>query len=246
MIPIPTAASAFLAGIVTFLAPCTLPLVPAYLGFLTGATQGQPTVSRRRIMLAAVSFILGFSLIFVVLGSLVGFLGSAAGNFRRVIERVGGVFILLFGLSLLGLFRIPFLQRTARLRLRGLPRLPMAPRSFLFGVILASGWTPCIGPILGTILFLAASTTSVGSGAGLLAVYAAGLAVPFLLVALFYSQAAKIISRLTSLTRGIEMVAGVFLVFLGILFLAGRMAAFIGSAYRVLDFINYDALYRFF
>lgn len=246
MIPIPTAASAFLAGIVTFLAPCTLPLVPAYLGFLSSATQGQPTVSRRRIILAAVSFILGFSLVFIVLGSLVGFLGSAAGSYRRVIERVGGIFILLFGISLLGLFRIPVLQRTLQLRLGGLPRLPVGPRSFLFGVILASGWTPCIGPILGTILFLAASTTSVGSGAGLLAVYAAGLAVPFLLVALFYSQAAKVIARLARLTRGIEIVAGLFLVFIGFLFLTGRTTAFIGSAYRVLDFINYDALYQFF
>lgn len=246
MIPIPTAASAFLAGIVTFLAPCTLPLVPAYLGFLSGTTQGQPTVSRRRIVFAAVAFILGFSLVFILLGSLVGFLGSAAGNLRRVIERVGGVIILLFGLSLLGLFRIPFLHRTVQLRLGGLPRLPVGPRSFLFGVILASGWTPCIGPILGTILFLAASTTTVGSGAGLLAVFAAGLAIPFLLVALFYSQAAKVIARLTRLTRGIEIAAGLFLVFISFLFLTGRTTAFIGIAYRALDFINYDALYRFF
>lgn len=247
MIPIPSLASAFVAGLVTFLAPCTLPLVPAYLGFLSG-TVGSPRQPRVRWRVLSAGFFLmvGFGLVFTILGSFAGFLGASAGPARLLIQRIGGVIIIVLGLSMLGVLRIPLLQRTMRPRIRGLARVPPAPRAFLFGVILASGWTPCIGPILGTVLFLAASTATTGQGAFLLAVYSVGLALPFLLVALFYSQALRAIARLGRLTKAIEIVAGVFLVFIGVLFLTGRMTAFIGSAYRTLDFINYDALYRFF
>lgn len=246
MIPIPSAAAAFLAGLVTFLAPCTLPLVPAYVGFLSGTTVGEAVVRRRRVLAAALLFVLGFSVVLVTLGSLAGLLGAAAGTARLVIQRVGGVIVILLGLGMLRIFRIGILRRTFRVRAPGIARLPPGPRAFLFGVILASGWTPCVGPILGTILFFAGSTATVGTGATLLAIYAAGLAVPFLLVALFFGQAAKIIARVSRLSRGIEIVAGLFLIFLGWLFLADRVGLFITGTYRAFDFINYDALYKFF
>lgn len=248
MIPSPSLAAAFVAGLVTFLAPCTLPLVPAYLGFLSSTVRAGRTQShaRWRMVVSAFFLMLGFSVVFVLLGSLAGLVGVAAGPLRNVLQRVGGVIIIVFGLSLLGLLRLPFLQRTVHARIPGLKKLPAGPRAFLFGVILASGWTPCIGPILGTILFLAASTTTTIQGALLLAVYSVGLAVPFLLVAFFYSRATRFIVRIAPLTRSIEVVAGLVLMFIGFLFLTGRMTAFIGSAYRALDFINYDALYTFF
>lgn len=246
MIPIPSAAAAFLAGLVTFLAPCTLPLVPAYVGFLGGTAAGERAVSRRRILTGALLFVLGFSAVLVTLGSLAGFLGAAAGTARIVIQRVGGVIVIALGLSMLGLFRIPLFQRTVQARIPGLKRLPAGPRAFLFGVILASGWTPCVGPILGTILFLAGSTATVGTGATLLAVYAAGLAVPFLLVALFFERASRLIARVARLSRGIEVVAGLFLVMIGVLFVTDRIGFFISGTYRALDFINYDTLYNFF
>jgi cytochrome c-type biogenesis protein len=250
MISIPSLGAAFLAGLVTFVAPCTLPLVPAYLGFLSGViTPADARRSRGRILTAAVLLVAGFSVVFVIFGSLVGLVGSTARDAalaRLWIQRVGGVIIIVLGLSMLGVLRIPALQRTLRLRAPRLGRLPMGPRAFLFGVILASGWTPCVGPILGTILFLAASTATVTAGALLLTAFSVGLALPFLLVAVFYGQAARAIARLSRVTRTIEVVAGAFLVFLGYLFVTDRMAAFIASAYRLLDFIQYDALYRFF
>lgn len=246
MISVPSVVSAFVAGLVTFLAPCTLPLVPAYLGFLSGTAARGQLPSRRRILGVAALFILGFSIVFIVLGSLAGFLGILAGPARTVIQRIGGVVIILLGLSMLGLFRIPLFQRTVQARLPGTARLPVGLRAFLFGVILASGWTPCVGPILGAILFLAASSATVGAGATLLGVYSLGLAVPFLLAALFCGQAARVIARVAPLAKIIEIAAGLFLVFVGVLFVTNRVTAFIAGAYRALDFINYDALYRFF
>ncbi|TSC73098.1 MAG: cytochrome c-type bioproteinis protein [Parcubacteria group bacterium Gr01-1014_38] len=246
MISVPLLISAFVAGVVTFLAPCTLPLVPVYLGFLSGTTAGERTPNRRRILWIALLFILGFSIVFVTLGSLAGLFGTSAGPARGFIQRVGGAVIILLGLSMLGVVRIPLLQRTMQARIPSVRRLPSGLRAFLFGVILGSGWTPCIGPILGTILFFAASTATVGTGALLLAVYSVGLSLPFLAVALFYSQAARVIARIASLTRGIEILAGVLLMFIGFLFVTDRMTVFIGASYRALDFLDYDALYRFF
>lgn len=242
---IPSYAAAFVAGLVTFLAPCTLPLVPAYITFLGGANHRAAT-PRRQILWTALLFILGFSLVFMIFGGLAGFFGTVLGPARLLLQRIGGIIVIVLGLSMLGVLRLPFLQRSFQARVPGLARLPAGRRSFLFGIILGSGWTPCVGPILGTILFLAASTTTVLSGISLLAVYSLGLAVPFLIVALFYSRAAHLIARVAPLSRGIEIVAGLFLLFLGYLFLTDRMTLFIARTYQLLDFINYDALYRFF
>lgn len=246
MIAVPSLVSAFIAGLVTFIAPCTLPLVPAYLGVLTGAGVGEARQSRRRMLRAAFLFVLGFSVVFVLLGSLAGLVGVAAAPVRLVIQRVGGVLIIVLGLSMLGVLRLPLLRRSFQARLPGLGRLPRSLRAFLFGVVLASGWTPCVGPILGTILLLGTFQQTVSQGALLLGVYSVGLAIPFLLVALFYGQATKLIARAGRVARGIEIAAGLFLVFLGVLFVTDRQTAFISGAYRLLNFINYDALYRFF
>lgn len=217
--------SALLGGVLTFLAPCTLPLIPAYIGFLGGVSShgNKPHNSaamRRRIHGNALLFVLGFSLVFIVFGLISGTLGKFLILHRAIISSLGGIFVIGFGLIMLGY--IPFPNLFARV---GLPHWlhPGRPFSaFLLGLLFALGWSPCLGPILGTILLLAGATGTVLYGGYLLALYSLGLAIPFLLVAVLYGTAFTYITPLARYLPIIEKCAGAFLVFIGILLLMGN------------------------
>src|SRR3989344_3063397 len=179
---------AFIAVILTFLAPCTLPLVPGYLGFISGVSVQdlQDTLkaksARRKIFLNGFLFVVGFSFILILLGSLFGLGGSALVQYRIWLSRIGGIFVILFGLFMIGVLRLPFLNVEKNIgRISALkPGNPIS--SLIFGATFAFGWTPCVGPILGSILTLAASSATIGQGAFLLSVFSLGLAVPFLII----------------------------------------------------------------
>ncbi|MDH4132525.1 MAG: cytochrome c biogenesis protein CcdA, partial [Gemmatimonadota bacterium] len=172
---------AFAAGVLSFLSPCVLPLVPSYLGFLTGMTLEEMSGRRRMAMIHALLFVFGFALIFVILGASATALGSALKYYQVWLQRVGGVLIILFGLYAMGVFKFRFLQMEQRVHLDRKPIGYLG--SVLVGMAFAAGWTPCIGPILGGILGMAATQGDVGRGMALLGAYSAGLAVPFLAAA---------------------------------------------------------------
>ena len=239
---------AFIAGIVSFLAPCTLPLVPGYLGFISGVSlsdlrdPAKTKIARRKIFLNGVLYTVGFSLVFIILGSLFGLGGAALVKYRLWLSRIGGVFVIFFGLFMMGVLKLPFLNVEKHVGgIRALkPGNPLS--SLMFGATFAFGWTPCIGPILGSILTLAASSATVGQGAFLLAVFSLGLAVPFLLIAAGVGSASAYLSKVGKYLNVISIVGGVFLVFLGVLLLTNNLGVWIAYFYRLFDFINYDQL----
>jgi cytochrome c-type biogenesis protein len=217
-------AVAFGGGLASFFAPCVLPVVPGYLGFITGGAQA--SAGRRTAI--TVAFVLGFSAAFVVLGLLVGLAGSSlmfAGE-QVWLNRLGGALIILFGLVLLGLIRVPFLQRD--LRYHGQAPMKAGPvvGALGLGAAFGVGWSPCMGPILAGILLLAGIQGSAGASALLLGVYAAGLAVPFLLLGVFAERGAAFVKRFGKASRAIEVVGGIALLALGV-------AVFTGSAARL-------------
>ncbi len=240
-------AAAFVAGVLMFLAPCTLPIVPGYLAFISGVPFAQAFQKnvRLKVFTNALAFVIGFSVIFTLLGVLAGTLGSFFGAYRYEIARFGGVLIIFFGLTLLGLFRIPFFQKEFHPRLPSFLRLGVPASSALIGAIFALGWSPCIGPILGSNLLIAGSGEGAMAGALLLAVFSLGLAVPFLLTALLISEAQEFIFRNATYVKVFTYAGGVFLVALGILMLAGEMGRLVSWGYSLFDFIDYGRLLRY-
>lgn len=238
--------SAFFAGLITFLAPCTLPLVPAYLGFISGVSKRElenpetAPAARKKIRLNGVAFVLGFSLVFVSMGTLVGLLGGALTPVREWATRLGGVVVIVFGLFLLGVFRIPFLARDRRIKIPSWLHAGEPSSSVLVGAAFALGWTPCVGPILGSILLLASSTSTAFTGALMLAVFSAGLALPFLLLALLYAEMTAYIHTLERTLKIVSIVGGVFLILLGIMLLTGEFALLTQWGFRALDSLNYE------
>ncbi len=245
--------SAFVAGILMFLAPCTLPLVPAYLGFISGVGADDlrdPTrakAARRKIIVNGVFFIVGFSIVFILFGTLAGFLGQGLAPFRIWLARIGGVLVILFGLFMVGAFRlpIPFLQSDHRFSMPSWLKVGKPSSSLAIGSAFAFGWTPCVGPILASILLLASTSATAAQGAFLLFVFSLGLAIPFLLVALLYSKATKYIERLSKALRWIEIVGGIFLILLGGLLVTDNFGLTVQYGYQLFDFVNYDRLLDF-
>ncbi len=217
---------AFAAGLLSFLSPCVLPLVPSYVGFLTGMTL--PEVSRRRrvALLHAVLFVVGFSLVFVLLGASATALGRALNQYQVWIQRVGGALILAFGLVCLGLVKADFLMRERRVQLEQKPIGYLG--SLLVGMAFAAGWTPCIGPVLGAILGLAASSSDLARGTLLLVAYSAGLAVPFLLAALALETFLGWFQRFRRYLPWVMRISGALLVFVGLLMLTGEFTRLAG------------------
>ena len=213
-------AVAFGAGLFSFLSPCVLPLVPSYLSFITGMSVGDlgadlGAAVRRRVLLHALAFIGGFSLVFVGLGASFSALGQFLLDYREVIRRVGGVLIILFGLYIAGLLRVGLLGRTTQWQLREKPAGYLG--SLVVGVTFAIGWTPCVGPILGAILSLASTTENIQWGVGLLLAYSAGLGVPFVLSAVVLGPALRLFKRWRPFIPVVERVAGVMLIVVGVL-----------------------------
>jgi cytochrome c-type biogenesis protein len=215
-----TLPSAFLAGILTFLAPCTLPLVPAYLAFLAGSKKTNESVVFKR----ALFFILGFSSIIILMGLFVSQIGQFIVQYRSVLVMIGGLLFIIFGASLLNFFRIP-------INMSGMPT-SMKPDSnlaaFGLGIVFAFGWSPCIGPILGSIYVLAAGSGSVFYGGLLLIAYAIGHGIPFLIFAYFYDKSFKMVSKLSAYTEKLNKVAGVILIVIGLFMLFGKYAVLVG------------------
>ncbi len=219
-------AVAFAAGVLSFLSPCVLPLIPSYVGFLTGMTAEELQVRRGAALVHALWFVAGFSLIFVALGASASAFGAALLASQHWIARIGGVLVILFGLYLLGVLRPAFLMRERRVHLARKPLGYLG--SSLAGVAFGAAWTPCIGPILGAILTLAATRGSVGQGTALLAVYALGLAVPFLVTAFALDRFLVWFHRFRPYIRWVERVAGVLLLVLGLLLVTDRFTLIAG------------------
>jgi cytochrome c-type biogenesis protein len=216
-----TLAAALAAGLLSFFSPCVVPLVPAYLGYLTGIMANEVRSAQRLpIWLHALFFVLGFGLVFVSLGATAGLLGSILYPIMPYVVRVGGVLVVVFGLQVSGLISIPWLAMDRRLELEVAPQRTYG-RSFLIGIVFAAGWTPCVGPVLTTITLLAADSRTAVTGALLLAVYALGLGVPFLAVAGLADVALPLLRRLNHYMRIISIISGILLIIMGILLTLG-------------------------
>jgi cytochrome c-type biogenesis protein len=219
-------AVAFAAGVLSFLSPCVLPLVPSYVGFLTGMTLPEVTGRRRVALIHALLFVGGFSLVFILLGASATALGRALNYYQVWVQRVGGALIILFGLVCLGAFNLRLLSQERR------PHLERKPVGYLgsalVGMAFAAGWTPCIGPVLGGILGLAATSTDVGRGMLLLAVYSAGLALPFLIAAVAVDSFLDWFQRFRRFIPWVMRISGAMLVFVGILLVTGEFTRLAG------------------
>ena len=220
--------AALVAGIISFLSPCVLPLVPPYLIYLTGATiehvandEGQ-SASKRAVMLSALVFVLGFSTVFVALGASASLIGGLIRAWSAQLAIVAGVVIILMGLHFLGVTRIGFLMREGRLPI---PKPVGLWGAYAMGLAFAFGWTPCIGPILAAILSVAASEATVAKGAGLLAVYSAGLGIPFLIAAFMVEQFSSVLGRMKKHLATVERVMGVLMILVGVGFLTGAVSS---------------------
>ncbi|MDO8491295.1 MAG: cytochrome c biogenesis protein CcdA [Dehalococcoidia bacterium] len=213
---------AFGAGILSFISPCVLPLVPVYVAHLAGSTAHESEGRRMNTFLHALSFVIGFSLVFVALGAAMGLIGSAVAPQMPLLRKVVGVVLVALGIHLTGLVKIPWLYREKRLNYA--PRsAPGFARSFLVGSAFSIGWTPCIGPILGAIFALAWDSQTVGQGASLLAAYSLGLGVPFLAAGLALTFVSSQLKRLNRFLNLISIVSGLTLIVLGVLIFTGTL-----------------------
>jgi cytochrome c-type biogenesis protein len=219
-------AVAFAAGVLSFLSPCVLPLVPSYIGFLAGMTFPDTGVRRRAALVHALLFIAGFSLVFILLGASATALGRALNYYQVWVQRVGGALIILFGLFCLGAPTRGWLTQERRFRLERKPLGYLG--SALVGMAFAAGWTPCIGPVLGGILTLAAASADVMRGVLLLAVYSAGLALPFLLAAVALESFFDWFQRFRRFLPWVMRITGVMLVGVGLLLVTGEFTRLAG------------------
>ncbi|MCB1335524.1 MAG: cytochrome c biogenesis protein CcdA [Roseivivax sp.] len=222
---LPAMIVALAAGFISFLSPCVLPIVPPYLAYMSGVSVSEIEggSGRTRAVIAALFFVLGLSTVFLLLG----FTASAFGMFflenQILLARISGVVVIVFGLHFLNVFRIPFLDREARLDTGEVGGSAFG--AYVLGLAFAFGWTPCIGPQLGTILSLAASESSITRGTVLLGVYAAGLGIPFLLAALFLTRAMTLMNRIKRHMALIERIMGLLLIAVGLALLTGAFSA---------------------
>lgn len=211
---------AFGAGLLSFLSPCVLPLVPAYVGHLAGTSSLSAPESRRMVtMLHSVAFVLGFSLVFVGFWASIGLVGYVLPGYADLFRQVGGVVLIVMGLHEIGVLKIPFLYREFRMDLQ-LNSAATPVTSLLVGVAFAAGWTPCVGPVLAGIIGLASMSETVGQGTYLLIAYSLGLGVPFLATGLALSQASSLLNRLKRHLNLISIASGVLLVAIGLLMLS--------------------------
>ncbi len=229
-------ALALVAGAASFLSPCVLPLLPGYLSFVSGVSVGDLQERNRRVMLATLAFVAGFSLMFTIAGAGAAFLGGAVLQNRRTLQVIGGLLLILFGVAITGVVHLNVLERERR-------ALPFrAPRglvgAFGAGLAFAIGWTPCVGPILASILTVAASGRNPGTGALLLLTYSLGLGVPFLLSGLFFTRAMGAFGWVKRHFTAIRIVSGALLILYGLLMVTGQFTWLSShlARYRFFDF----------
>jgi cytochrome c-type biogenesis protein len=224
-----TVGLSFLAGLASFLSPCVFSLVPAYIGYLGGrAAGGEATESNRFITFThGLAFVLGFSLVFIALGVTTSALGRLLFDLRFVLSKLGGIVVIIFGLHMIGVFRIPFLEYDTRVQKMPDRKLGYLS-SALMGVFFSAGWAPCVGPVLGAILTLSLNGGSISTGVSLLSAYSAGLAIPFLIAALGVGWVSLTLRKYGKVMHYIEIGMGVVLVILGVMLFSGifeRIAA---------------------
>jgi cytochrome c-type biogenesis protein len=240
MTSLPLPLAAFVAGLISFLSPCVLPLVPGYVSLISGAgieelksTEGHLL---RKLMLNSAAFIIGFSIVFITLGAISTEVGQVLAQYKSLLARVAGVIIILFGLHLTGIFQIKALLADTRLHTLKGGASPWG--AFVIGFAFAFGWTPCVGPILAVVLGFAAAQDTVWKGIFLLAIYSAGLAVPFLITSLGIERFLKFYNRFKFHMHAVEVASGGLLIALGILLVMGRFALISGY----FSFLNRFAL----
>ena len=243
------AVSAFVAGLLMFLAPCTLPLVPAFLAFISGVKPGEisdkqtHTQAIRDIRLSALGFVLGFSLIFISFGLMAGFFSAFFGQFKSILSQVGGVFVILFALLMLNVFKFAPLSKEYKIEMPKSIKPGNPISATLIGMAFALGWTPCVGPVLASVLLLASTSGTILSGGILLAIFSLGLAVPFLTVAILYGQSQTLISKYSYLSKGINIVGGVFLLFLGLLLFTDNFGLMVEYGYRFFNLFGFEGFF---
>jgi cytochrome c-type biogenesis protein len=218
--------AAFLAGLLSFLSPCVLPLIPAYFTFISGFSLEELTTLdgkgvRSRVMISTLSYVSGFTLVFVLLGASASYLGNLFYQHIDAIRIGGGVLILLLGIHMTGLFRLRVLEFDKRVRLNKKPMSVIG--AFLVGMTFAAGWSPCVGPLLGSILIIAGSKETVLEGITLLLMYSAGLAIPFLLLSCFVNLLLLFIKKAVKIIRYLNPVAGTLLIIIGLMLIFNKL-----------------------
>jgi cytochrome c-type biogenesis protein len=218
--------AAFIAGVLSFFSPCILPLIPGYFTFITGyslddLTGGAIAGIRKQVFISTIAFVLGFSVIFILLGASASFVGSVLFRYRDGIRIIGGMIIVIFGIHLTGLIRIPLLDFEKRIQLERKPIHFMG--TFIVGMAFGAGWSPCIGPLLGSILVIAGGKETVQEGMVLLGIYSAGLAVPFVIISVFINFVLVFIKKTTWTLKYLNWAAGVLLIVLGLILMTNQL-----------------------
>lgn len=222
--------AALIAGLFSFFSPCILPLIPAYFSFITGFSLEELTTVhtarvRRKVILSTLVYVAGFTTVFVLLGASASYLGRMVQAYSQIIRVAGGALIIILGVHLTGLIRIPFLNYEKRVQVNRKPLHWLG--TFLVGMAFGAGWSPCIGPLLGSILIMAGSQDTVVQGMLLLSVYSVGLALPFILISLFINYLLKFLKKASRALAYVHLVAGILLIFLGIALITDRLAFFV-------------------
>ena len=214
-----TYSAALVAGLLSFFSPCILPLIPAYFSFITGLTLDELTQDkkevRQKVILSTLFYVAGFSFIFILFGASASFLGGFASKYSWVVRYLGGSIIIVFGLHLLGIINIKGFNFEKKIHVKEKPLHLMGV--FLIGMAFGAGWTPCIGPMLGSILIVAGNQDTVLQGISLLAVYSAGLAIPFLIISFFINSILEIMKRATRFIGALNKASGILLIIIGLL-----------------------------
>jgi len=223
--------AAFVAGLLSFFSPCVLPLIPAYFTFITGfsieeLTEEYNSEIRKKVFLSTVLFVLGFSLVFILMGASASYLGGLMYTYKKLIRIIGGILIIILGIHLTGLIRIPGLDFEKRITLEKKPLHFFG--TLIIGMAFGAGWSPCIGPLLGSILIVAGSQETVWQGVILLGIYSAGLAIPFIIISIFINFLLIFIKKTSKVLKYVNMVAGVVLIVVGLILVSNKLYVFSG------------------
>ncbi|MBW2449362.1 MAG: cytochrome c biogenesis protein CcdA [Deltaproteobacteria bacterium] len=223
--------AAFVAGLLSFFSPCVLPLIPAYFTFITGfsieeLTEEYHSKIRWKVFFSTILFVLGFSLVFILLGASASYLGGLMVTYKKFIRIIGGILIIILGIHLTGVIRIPGLDFEKRITLEKKPMHFFG--TLIIGMAFGAGWSPCIGPLLGSILIIAGSQETVWQGVMLLVIYSAGLAIPFIMISIFINCLLTFIKKASNVLKYVNVVAGVALVVVGLILVSDKLYVFSG------------------
>lgn len=223
--------AAFVAGLLSFFSPCVLPLIPAYFTFITGfsieeLTEKYNSEIRKKVFLSTFLFVLGFSLVFILMGASASYLGGLMYTYKKLIRIIGGILIIILGIHLTGIIRIPGLDFEKRITLEKKPVHFLG--TLIIGMAFGAGWSPCIGPLLGSILIIAGSQETVWQGVILLGIYSAGLAIPFIIISIFINFLLTFIKKASKVLKYVNVVAGVVLIVVGLILVSNKLYVFNG------------------